>query len=332
MRVLIIGGTIFFGRHLCQSLLSAGHKVTMFNRGRQTYFPPNSVETIVGDRDLDLSILSGRSWDVVVDTCGYLPAQVRRSTEVLSGKVGTYVFVSSINQYLKFLVPGLEETDSPKNRRWIRKSVLNEKNYGLLKRLCEREVVSRFKGKVIILRPGCMVGPFDQANRFSYWVKRCSLGGDMLTPGIPKLHYQIIDVRDVTDWLVNFCEGCGEGVFNLVGPSQPYFVGDLLHQIGAITGAATRSIWVEEEFLRRKPGGSRFLRLGEWANLSNKMKYLYDVNNRKVLEANLRFRPLRQTVSDIYTWISSVKSAGEVLLARPDESRLLSGWDRAKWS
>ena len=87
MRLLVVGGTLFLGRHLVDAALAAGHEVTLFNRGRTNPDLYPGVETIHGDRNTDLHLLDGRRWDAAIDTCGYLPGPVRASAERLRDAV-----------------------------------------------------------------------------------------------------------------------------------------------------------------------------------------------------------------------------------------------------
>src|SRR5215207_9907594 len=105
MKLLIIGGTVFLGRHIVDAALARGHEITLFNRGRfrPDLFP--DVERLTGDRDGAMDVLKGRTWDAVIDTCGYVPRVVRQSAELLRDAVGHYTFVSSISVYKEF--PGL---------------------------------------------------------------------------------------------------------------------------------------------------------------------------------------------------------------------------------
>src|SRR5688500_10176789 len=98
MKLLILGGTRFVGRHLVIAALARGHEITLFNRGKHRgKHPFTSVETIYGDRNSDLDKLQGRRWDAALDTCGYLPRTVRASAEALSHSVDRYVFISSLS-------------------------------------------------------------------------------------------------------------------------------------------------------------------------------------------------------------------------------------------
>lgn len=99
MRVLVIGGTGFVGRHICDELLKRGHQVTLFNRGRteKGLFP--ECEHLVGDRDISHEALIGRTWDAAIDTNGRMPSVVKEAARLLKKQVGHYSFISSISAY-----------------------------------------------------------------------------------------------------------------------------------------------------------------------------------------------------------------------------------------
>ena len=109
MRLLVLGGTLFLGRHVVEAALERGHDVTLFNRGRTNPRLFAGVEQLRGDRDGGLDALRGREWDAVVDPSGYVPRVVRASAELLGGAAGHYTFVSSISAYRDFAAPAIRE-------------------------------------------------------------------------------------------------------------------------------------------------------------------------------------------------------------------------------
>ena len=109
MRLLILGGTIFLGRHLVDAALTRGHELTLFNRGQHGSELYPEVERLRGDRDGNLEALRGRRWDAAIDTSGYVPRVVRASAELLAGAVGHYTFISSLSVYAHFRELGMDE-------------------------------------------------------------------------------------------------------------------------------------------------------------------------------------------------------------------------------
>ena len=234
MKLLVLGGTRFVGRHLVTAALVRGHEVTLFNRGRHRATIPSdplsNVETIHGDRDHNLHSLQGRRWDAVVDTSGYLPRTVRASAEVLSQLVDSYVFISSQSVYADVSVVGVDESaplstltsEQLEQANAIDSSgetsaVTYGKMYGGLKALCEQAVEQTFPGRALIIRPGLIVGPDDYTDRFTYWAERVARGGEVLAPGRPDRYVQFIDVRDLAAWTVSVIERNETGVYNATG-------------------------------------------------------------------------------------------------------------------
>ena len=230
MKLLIIGGTRFIGRHLVTAALARDHEVTLFNRGNYSAEP--AVETIHGDRhnDGDLAKLRGRRWDVVVDTCGHLPRSVRAAAETLSDSIDRYVFISSQNAYASVSVPGVDETFP---RATLTSEQLDQANaidtsgqpsygalYGGLKALSEQAAEEAMPNRVLIIRPGLIVGPHDYTDRFTYWVARVARGGEVLAPGRPERFVQFIDARDLAEWIVNMAEQKAAGIYNANRPPE----------------------------------------------------------------------------------------------------------------
>ena len=218
LHVLILGGGVFLGAAALQSALARGHAVTVFNRGRSRSAWPENVEVLNGDRSTDLGALQGRHWDAVIDTCGYVPADVQTSTEALRG-CGCYLFVSSISVYATTTQVPVRETDPLARFDTLARDDRNLEHYGAQKAACEAEVQHVFGERALIVRPGLIVGPGDRSGRFSYWPWRVAAGGEMLVPDVPATEpLQFIDVRDLGEWMVRLIEQDACGVFNATGP------------------------------------------------------------------------------------------------------------------
>src|SRR5438132_3225731 len=230
MKLLILGGTRFVGRHLVTAALARNHEITLFNRGQHPSAALTSVETIYGDRNSDLAKLQGRRWDAVVDTCGYLPRTVRASAEILFDSVEAYVFISTQSVYADVSVFGVDETaplatltdEQLDQANAIDSSgqasaVTYGKMYGGLKARCEQAAEEVLPNRVLIIRPGLIVGPYDYTDRFTYWVVRVARGAEVLAPGRPDRYVQFIDVRDLAEWVVRMIERGGTGVYNANG-------------------------------------------------------------------------------------------------------------------
>lgn len=223
MRLLVLGGTLFLGRHVVEAALARGHEVTLFNRGLTApgLFP--EAEHVAGDRDGGLDALRGRGFDGVVDTLRDDPRLVGAAAALLGPAVERYCFVSSISVYADLSRPG-----------WDERSPLREEgdDYGARKARCERAVEAAVGDRALLLRPGLIVGPWDPTNRFAYWATRLARGGEILAPGPPELPVQVIDARDLAGWTVRALEEGRAGVFNAVGPAYPLTLRDVLAGYG----------------------------------------------------------------------------------------------------
>jgi 2'-hydroxyisoflavone reductase len=339
MKLLILGGTRFLGRHLVDAALARGHEVTLFNRGKSQPGPVAGVETLHGDRSADLRLLEGRNWDAVIDTSGYWPSQVRKAAQLLSGRVGHYTFVSSISVYRDFsrrnigesspvltlepeVLHALDRPDPDSDSLWA--------NYGPLKYHCEREAEAAMPGRTLIIRPGLLAGPYDGSDRFSYWVGRLSKGGEVLAPGRPERLIQLIDARDLASWMLKMAESSRTGTYNAVGPGRALTMAELLETCRAVSGADAKLTWVSDSFLEEQ-------HVAPWAELplwipetSSKegpdMSGFLSIDSSRAIEAGLTFRPLADTVRDTLRWLKADQPGKQASLAEERERSLLELW------
>ena len=341
MKLLILGGPRFLGRSLIESALRSGHSITLFNRGRTEPELYPEVEKLRGDRATDLSALEGRSWDAVIDTSGFLPAVVEKSMELLSARVGHYTFVSSVSVYSDFSRLGMDEhapvsTLTPEQRATAATIDASEPRntpaflelYGPLKTECERIVGKAFQGRAAITRPGLIVGPHDYMDRFPYWVARVAEGGEVLAPGRPSRPVQVIDVRDLADWMVRLAENATVGVFNATGPERPLTMEQVLTTCRDAASSDARFTWVDEAFLVER-------KVGPWEELpfwipENPATHvgILQMDVRKAIASGLTFRPLLETTRDTLAWERS-RAAGprRAGLRRETERALLDEWN-----
>ena len=304
MKILILGGTVFVGRHLAEAAQARGHDVTLFNRGRQADLFP-LAEKLTGDRDSgDLDALSGRSWDVVLDTCGYVPRVVRQSARLLSGAASCYVFISSISAYADVSAPGVDEGGQLGTLEDEATEEIAGDTYGPLKVLCEREAQAAFPDGALIIRPGFIVGPHDPTDRFTYWPHRVALGGDVLAPGTPDQPIQVIDARDLAEWTIRMVEQSATGVYNATGPEYPLTLGEILQTCKSVSDSGARLVWVPDEFLKENQADSSRL-LPFYIPAASGQAGLMAANIARAVTAGLTFRPLADTVNDTLTWDNS---------------------------
>src|SRR6266705_1337768 len=257
MSILILGGTGFTGPYQVRYALSRGHKVTTFNRGKTHPGElPAEVEQLVGDRNGNLDALKNRQWDVVIDNPTMLPAWVRDVAQVLKGNVDRYIFISTISVYGESKQGPDENAPTEKYEgadphketiEAVRASGF--KTYGPLKALSEREAEKWFPGKTLIIRPGLIVGPGDESDRFTYWPVRLDRGGEILAPGNPTDPVQFIDARDLAEWTIRMVEQGTTGIFNATGPRTKLTMGEMLDGIKKATKAESRFTWADADFL-----------------------------------------------------------------------------------
>jgi 2'-hydroxyisoflavone reductase len=220
MKILILGGGIFLGVAVLRAALDRGHELAVFNRGRACSDWPEGVEAIVGDRSVGLAGLAGRRFDAVVDTCGYVPVDVRKSAEALRD-TKSYCFVSSISAYASFRHAPVRETDPLAEFSGVDPGDRDLAHYGAQKAACEAEVRAVFGERALLVRPGLIVGPGDRSGRFSHWPWRAMQGGEVLVPDLGDDEpLQFIDVRDLGAWIVRLLEREERGAFNGTGPAR----------------------------------------------------------------------------------------------------------------
>jgi 2'-hydroxyisoflavone reductase len=319
MHILVLGGTKFLGRHVVDAALERGHELTLFNRGQTMpeLFP--EVEKLHGDRDGDLAALHGRDFDAVVDTSGYVPRIVRETIDAL-GAVGHYTFVSSISVYADLSTPPTEDAPLAQlkepTEEW-------REAYGELKVLCENVVRERFPG-AFVPRPGLIVGPWDPTGRFTYWPLRLAAGGRVLAPLPADADTQVIDARDLAEWVVRGAEDDLAGTYNAVGPVRTRE--HVIETCRSVAGSHAELVWVDPAFLHEH-GVEEWMELPLW---------LYDETYRGMLSvdvtpaftAGLRTRPLAETTRDTLAWAQSAEAPGEFPagLDREKELAVLDEW------
>ena len=306
MRVLIIGGTQFVGRAVVEAFLARGDDVTLFHRGRTNPDLFAEARHIVGDRDLDADLerIDG-DFDVTFDSSAYIPRHVRRLAEVLAGRGGHYIHVSSISVYAP-RTNALDTEDAPVvSLEDPFTEVVSSSTYGGLKYLCEVAAHAGFgRGGVswsgvepTIIRPSYVAGPYDHTYRFTWWVERVSRGGDVLAPGPSSNPFQVIDVRDLADFVV-LRSGTGGGTYHLAGPTPPFTFGDFLEEARRVVGPpGTRLRWIGGELLAARALTSRELPL--WEGDEQRLSLL-TLDATRARDAGLRVRALSDTIAAVH--------------------------------
>jgi len=375
LRILILGGTGFLGPACTESALARGHKVTHFNSGRteerrhaagRPSAVPEGVETLYGNRDPNLTAadrknegkadaskdpdspkgltqLMGRKWDAVIDTSGFFPRLVKASAELLGPNVNQYLFISTISVYKDMSTPNFDETAALSGLAdpTVEEMGKDFGNYGGGKAMCEKAAQDAMPGRVTILRPGFMVGARDTSGRFLYWPVRASLEGAMIVPGAAADPIQIIDVRDVADWIVHCLEQTVLGVYNVTGPAQSLSMKSMVESVRSGTSSKVEFVWIANDFLDAHgvPDGQFPL----YAPPSGRTAGLHRCNFSRALARGLTFRPLADTAKASLDWYHSLPVATQAAVApqfakRPGqepwletEKHLLESWSqRAK--
>ena len=290
MRLLVLGGTGFVGRHIVECALARGDDVTLFNRGRSAPRLFAEAEQLRGDRAGDLRALAGAGpWDAAIDVTGYHPEHVRASSRLLADRVQRLTFISTISVY-DDPRPGTDE-DAPLAALV---ATGGGEDYGPLKVLCEQEVHAELPGRALVVRPGIVAGPHDPTNRFSWWVARGARGGRVLAPGSPQRPLQLIDARDLAAFVVDLTAAGATGAYNAVGEDLTW--GRMLAACCAL-GPDAAPVWVPDATLlaaglddaqlplwipARDPAGAGFMR----------------IDGTRARAAGLRHRPIEQTARD----------------------------------
>jgi 2'-hydroxyisoflavone reductase len=334
-RLLVLGGTGFIGPHMVRYAVERGHQVSIFTRGRSEADLPAEVEQLVGDRNDDHSALEGRTWDVVLDNNAQDYRWVRTSTELLGDTAEQYVFVSSISAYAlegfgwenadRIMREPLVDEDYPRIDPPEGWSQGDDADYGLMKTLSEDIVREAFPGAATIVRPGLIVGPGDQTDRFTYWPVRLDEGGEVLAPGNPEHANQIIDQRDLTEWIVRLAETGTAGVFNATGPAERLSMGTMLEEVGSVARNPYELTWVPESFLEEQ-GVAPWSDLPAWIPGDP----LMFVDVRDAVASGLTYRPIAVTARDTLEWWDTrpaeVKANPRFGMSRAREREVLDAW------
>lgn len=322
MKILILGGTVFLGRHFIDSALAAGHEITMFNRGKSNPDLYPELEKIVGDRDGGLEVLKGRRWDVVVDPSGYVPRLVGASARMLADAVDYYIFISTISVYSDFSTPNMDESGPLGTMEdETREEVMQF--YGPLKVLCEKAAEEAMPGRVLHVRAGLIVGPHDPTDRFTYWPVRIQKGGEVLAPVGPHYATQFIHASDIADWSLKMAEKRKGGIYNVTGTVVP--LGELLETSRQVSGSDATIHYADEAFLTENEVGP-WMEMPLW--MPEAMAGMLQVNVDKALSDGLTFRPLEQTIRETLEW--NATRPAERPLTASGEPRPKTGLDPQK--
>ena len=298
MKILSIGGTRFFGRAFVEEAARRGHEVTVFHRGESEPEDLSQVEHLHGDRKDGLELLAGRSWDAVLDTCAFVPREVKDVAAAIGDRIGHYTLVSSLSVHPDDLPVGATEDTPTHQPPYPETEDVTDETYGPLKVACEVEAAAAFAGRLLVIRPGYIVGPHDPTDRFTYWVRRGAGGGEMLAAGPPDAPIQGIDARDLGTFVLERIEASDTDIYGVVGPAEPATTGSVLSSARSAGNADTTFVWADQDFV---------LGLGDqhetWFPMWHPHLpgfHAYDAG--KAMAAGLRPRPLDQTIAETLAW------------------------------
>ena len=309
LNILILGGTGFTGPFQVKYALDRGHKVTVFNRGKTH---PGELdqpaEQLIGDRNGQLEALKGRKWDVCIDIPTTLPVWVRDAAQILQGNVPRYVFISTISVFSDVSKPNMDENgplaeykgaDPMKETQDTLRANLGL--YGPLKVQSEKEAEKWFPGKALIIRPGLIVGPGDESDRFTYWPVRIEKGGEVLAPGTPNDPVQYIDARDLAEWVIRMVEQGTVGTFNATGPDYKLTMGKMFDEIKAATKSNATFTWADADFLRAQKVRA-WSDMPTWVPPKGDSIGFSQINCQKAISKGLTFRSIGDTTKATLEW------------------------------
>jgi 2'-hydroxyisoflavone reductase len=280
--------------------------------------------------------MKGRKWDVVIDNPTSVPVWVRDVAQVLKGNVDRYVFISTISVYADNTKPNdetgaLAKYEGADAMKETRDSLIASKFalYGPLKALSEQEAEKWFPKKTLIIRPGLIVGPGDQTDRFTYWPVRIDGGGEVLAPGDPKDPVQFIDARDLAEWTIRMVENGETGIYNATGPANELGIGDMLGEIKSAVKSDARFTWVNADFLaahKVEPWSD----MPVWVPPKGEEGGLSRTSIKRALSKGLTFRPLPVTALDTLGWFRMQLGSRQAMLKAgltPErEKEVLAAW------
>ncbi|MCR5878732.1 NAD-dependent epimerase/dehydratase family protein [Phenylobacterium sp. J367] len=338
LNILILGGTGFTGPHQVRYAVARGHKVTVFNRGRRQADLPDGVEHLSGDRNTgDLKSLEGRTWDVCIDNPTTLPFWVRDAGAVLKGKVKQYIFISTLSAYASNDVAGTDETaplavykGADAMAETQEKLRADMSLYGPLKATSEAEARKIFgASNVAIIRPGLIVGPGDETDRFTYWPVRLARGSEVAAPGDGRDVVQYIDARDLAEWTIRMAETGRSGDYNAIGPAAPMPMRDFLAGVARGVKAEPKLTWIPAPFLEEQKI-SAWMDMPVWVPGDGESKGFHTRSTARARAAGLTYRPLPATAADTLAWFRTQPAERQAKLRAgltPEkEQALLAAW------
>jgi 2'-hydroxyisoflavone reductase len=340
--LLILGGTGLTGPHQVRYALARGHRVTIFNRGRKQPEWLGQVEQLLGDRDtsdyasIEAEVAKGRRWDAVIDNPSSVPVWIRDAAKVLKGHVGGYTMISSVSAYAENATPGQDETaalatfDGDALKETSASLRADMTKYAGLKAAAEAETRRHFGDRHTIVRPGLIVGPGDDTDRFTYWPLRLMRGGEVLCPGDGRDPVKFIDARDLGEWMIRLAENKARGIYNALGPDYGLDMAALLYGIRASTTQGAKLTFVPADFLEAQ-NVSAWGDMPVWVPNSGDSAGFHTRSNAKAIAAGLTFRSIADTTAATLAWFAAQpeerrKTGARAGIAAEREIEVLKAW------
>jgi 2'-hydroxyisoflavone reductase len=327
MRLLVLGGTRFLGRAIVDEACSRGYDVTTFSRGRSGH-PRPGAESLRGDRTnpSDLSQLTQREWDAVIDTSVLAPAHVLASAQALADHARHYTYMSTISVYANHPAEGVTEASPILDCPADATGTVDSLGYGEAKAGSERAVGVAFPGRSLIVRPGLIVGPHENVRWLTWWLGRIARGGTVLVPGGPGKQVRMTDVRDLAAWVVDNTRRGLPATVNVPGAGTTFgaLLADCLRLASADGDPRADLRWTADHDLLAA-GVSPWTELPMWAPDIPEFAGIWEIAGDRARRTGMRYRPLSDTVHDTWLWLKHEAAAGRA--SAPGGSLLALGLD-----
>ncbi len=294
MNILVLGGTQFIGKAIVEELLRHDHHVAIFHRGKTGagLFP--ECEHILGDRNTDLAKADTREWDAIIDVSCYTPDQARAAAKL---RTKYFAFISTISIY-NFKDPQLPMSEATPIMEGEEGSEITAASYGPLKVRCEEVLKEAFGGRLGIIRPGIVFGPYDPTGRFPYWITRLDQFNEVLVPDVLDQSIQGIDVFDLAEFTVHVTENQMNGAWNAVGPRTTF---------GAVLDEIRQQVNKEHHLVLASPQELEKHEVQYWADLpltfeGGSRAGVFDFDPSHAFSAGLKHRPVAETIRATLAW------------------------------
>jgi 2'-hydroxyisoflavone reductase len=300
MKLLVLGGTGFVGRAVVDHARHRGDHITVLNRGHRP--TPDGVTARTGDRTTPdgLAALGDDTYDAVVDTWSAAPRAVHAAARTLTGRAAHYTYVSSRSVYADGDTPPLTE-DAPVVDA---DPDAGSTTYAADKRGGELATAA-FDGPVLLARAGLILGPHEDIGRLPWWLHRLHRGGPTLAPGPADLPLQYIDARDLAAFILDAADRHLTGAYNLVSPPGHTTMGELLTTANTVTGGHADLRWTDPATIL-DAGIQPWTELPIWLPPGPDHDFMHGGDVTRALHAGLRPRPVTDTVTDTWHWLTTL--------------------------